>query len=40
MCPVRANQKTDSVLRTLPLSGIGVGSTQSKAEMRSDETMM
>src|SRR5436305_13700753 len=35
---VRSNQKRESPVRTRPLSGIGVGSTTSNAEMRSDAT--
>ena len=39
-CPaVRSNQNTDRPVRTLPLSGIGVGSTTSYAEMRSEATI-
>jgi len=36
---VRPNQKFDSCVRTLPLSGIGVGSTTSNADRRSDATI-
>src|SRR4051794_24096952 len=35
MSRVRANQKADRPVRTLPLSGISVGSTTSNVEMRS-----
>src|SRR3954469_14082112 len=35
MSCVRANQNADSPVRTRPLSGISVGSTTSKVEMRS-----
>ena len=35
---VRANQKRDSPVSTRPLSGMGVGSTTSNAESRSDAT--
>src|SRR6187431_125443 len=35
MCRVRANQKAESPVRTRPLSGISVGSTTSKVEIRS-----
>src|SRR5712691_5874024 len=36
--PVRPNQNRDRPVRTRPLSGIGVGSTTSKALSRSDAT--
>ena len=39
MSAVRSNQNTDRPVRTLPLSGIGVGSTTSYAEMRSEATI-
>ena len=35
---VRSNQNRESPVRTRPLSGMGVGSTTSNAEMRSDAT--
>ena len=35
MCCVRANQKPDSPVSTLPLSGIGEPRITSKVEMRS-----
>src|SRR4051794_28357946 len=35
MCSVRMNQKPESPVRTRPLSGISVGSTTSKVEIRS-----
>src|SRR3954454_24346126 len=35
MSPVRANQKAERPVRTLPLSGISVGRTTSNVEMRS-----
>jgi hypothetical protein len=35
MSRVRSNQKADSPVRTRPLSGIGVGRTTSKVEIRS-----
>jgi hypothetical protein len=38
MCAVRANQNADSPVSTRPLSGIGVGSTTSNVEMRSEAT--
>src|SRR5689334_13539476 len=38
MCAVRANQNADRPVSTRPLSGIGVGSTTSNVEMRSDAT--
>jgi len=37
--PVRANQKAESPVRTLPLSGTGVGCTASYVEIRSDATI-
>ena len=36
---VRPNQKWERPVSTRPLSGIGVGRTTSKAEMRSDATI-
>jgi hypothetical protein len=33
-----SNQKSDNCVSTAPLFGIGVGKTQSNAEMRSDAT--
>src|SRR4051812_36127032 len=36
---VRSNQKSESPVSTRPLSGIGVGSTTSNAEMRSEATI-
>src|SRR5687767_4330376 len=39
ICAVCANQKFESCVRTLPLSGIGVGSTTSNAERRSLATI-
>src|SRR5512142_240256 len=39
MWRVRSNQNTDSPVRTLPLSGIGVGCTASYVEMRSLATI-
>jgi hypothetical protein len=38
MCRVRANQKAESPVNTRPLSGISVGSTTSKVEIRSVAT--
>src|SRR5262245_5978849 len=38
MSRVRANQNAESPVSTRPLSGISVGSTTSKVEMRSDAT--
>ena len=35
---MRSNQNRESAVSTLPLSGIGVGSTTSNADMRSDAT--
>src|SRR4051794_19200780 len=39
MWPVLANQNADRPVRTLPLSGIGVGCTTSYVEIRSEATM-
>ena len=39
MCAVLANQKFEMELSTRPLSGIGSGSTTSKADSRSVVTM-
>ena len=39
MMPVRANQKLEIWFSTRPLSGIGSGSTTSKADSRSVVTM-
>jgi hypothetical protein len=36
---VRSNQNFESPVSTRPLSGIGVGRTTSKAEMRSEATI-
>ena len=36
---VRPNQKCERPVSTRPLSGIGVGRTTSKAEIRSDATI-
>src|SRR5215203_4425607 len=38
MCRVRANQNAERPVSTRPLSGISVGRTTSKVEMRSDAT--
>ena len=38
--PVVSNQKIDIWVSTLPFSGIGSGRTTSKAEIRSDATMI
>ena len=35
MSRIMSNQKRESCVRTAPFSGIGVGSTTSKAEIRS-----
>ena len=40
MCADFSNQKLEIWVRILPLSGMGVGSTWSNAEMRSHATMM